>query len=116
IFHFEGSDSISDAEKLVGLEIQIPLADRVELPAGSYFVTDLIGCDVIDRAAAPTAKIGTVTAVQPIGEDVPGTPVPIVDSLEGDLPLPLPQEVCLPISVAARRIEIIPPVGLLDLN
>ena len=117
IFHFEGSDSISDAEKLIGLEIQIPLADRVELPAGSYFVTDLIGCDVIDRkAAAPTAKVGTVTAVQPIGEDVPGTPVLIVDSLKGELLIPLAQEICVHIDVAARRIEIIPPEGLLDLN
>lgn len=46
IFLFEGSDSISDAERLVGLEIQIPLSERVPLAAGSYFVTDLIGCEV----------------------------------------------------------------------
>ena len=46
IFHFEGSDSISDAEKLVGLEVQIPFSDRMRLPRGNYYVTDLIGCEV----------------------------------------------------------------------
>ena len=46
IFLFEGSDSINDAEKLVGLEVQIPLSERVRLPAGSYYITDLAGCEV----------------------------------------------------------------------
>jgi 16S rRNA processing protein RimM len=49
IFHFENSSSVSDAKKLVGLEIQIPLTERVTLPAGSYFVTDLIGCEVYEK-------------------------------------------------------------------
>src|SRR5258708_30989316 len=44
VFHFEGANSIDDAEKLRGLEVQIPFEQRVELPAGKYFVTDLIGC------------------------------------------------------------------------
>src|SRR6516165_327129 len=42
VFHFEGVSSIGDAEKLRGLEIQIPFEQRVSLPAGTYFVTDLI--------------------------------------------------------------------------
>ncbi len=49
IFHFDNSDSISAAEKFVGLEIQIPLADRVPLPDASYYVTDLIGCEVCEE-------------------------------------------------------------------
>src|SRR5258708_10403171 len=44
VFHFEGIGSINDAEKLRGLEIQIPFEQRVTLPARKYFVTDLIGC------------------------------------------------------------------------
>ena len=61
IFHFEGSDSMSDAEKLVGLEVQIPLSERMPLPSGSYYITDLVGCEVreaivgspADESAAP---------------------------------------------------------------
>jgi len=51
VFHFEGVDSINDAEKLRGLEVQIPLERRAEVPAGSFFVTDLIGCSVFELAA-----------------------------------------------------------------
>ena len=39
IFHFAGSDSMSDAEKLIGLEVQIPLADRMPLPSSSYYIS-----------------------------------------------------------------------------
>jgi ribosomal 30S subunit maturation factor RimM len=35
IFHFEGSNSISGAEKLVGLEVQIPLAERMPPPSSN---------------------------------------------------------------------------------
>jgi 16S rRNA processing protein RimM len=113
IFHFEGSDSISEAEKLVGLEVQIPLADRVKLPAGSYFVTDLIGCEVREKSGA---AIGRVRDVQIPGEGTAGTPVLEVESARGEILIPLAQEICVTIDTAARRIEIVPPEGLLDLN
>lgn len=118
IFHFVGSDSISDAEKLVGLEVQISIADRVQLPAGSYFVTDLIGCEVYDRAAAPAPahKLGSVTGVQFTGEGVPGTPILVVHSPAGELLIPLAQEICVLIDTPARRIEVILPGGLHHLN
>jgi len=37
VFHFEGMDSINDAEKLRGMEVQIPFEHRAEAPAGSFF-------------------------------------------------------------------------------
>ena len=46
VFHFEGVNSISDAEKFRGLEVLLPFEQRVTLPAGQYFVSDLIGCSV----------------------------------------------------------------------
>jgi 16S rRNA processing protein RimM len=112
IFHFEGSDSISDAEKLVGLDVQIPLADRVTLPAGSYFVTDLIGCEVLERGA----KLGSVSDVQFTGEGVAGTPILVVDSQGGELLIPLALEICVTIDTAVRRIDVVLPEGLRDLN
>ena len=113
IFHFEGCDSISDAEKLAGLEIQIPFADRVKLPAGSYFITDLIGCEVREKSGA---AIGRVRDVQIHGEEISGTPILEVDSAHGEVLIPLAQEICVEIDVAARRIEVVLPEGLLDLN
>ncbi len=121
IFHFEGSDSISDAEKLAGLEVQIPFADRVALPPGSYYISDLTGCQV--RTVDGTL-VGTVSDVQLTGEGpgarpgipVTGTPILAVDSPRGEVLIPLAQEICVSIDVASKRIVIAPPEGLLDLN
>jgi len=56
IFHFAGISSINAAEKLRGLLVQIPWEQRVSLPAGSYFVTDLIGSSVFEvPACSPPA-------------------------------------------------------------
>lgn len=113
IFHFEGSNSISDAEKLVGLQVQVPLAERVVLPAGSYFVSDLIGCEVF---AGDARRVGVVADVQKTGEDLPGTPVLVVESAAGEILIPLADEICTKIDLPARRIELSPPEGLLELN
>jgi 16S rRNA processing protein RimM len=85
IFHFEGSDSISDAERLVGLEVQIPLAERMPLPAGTYYISDLIGCEVWESGSL----LGSVRDVQRTGEGLPGTPLLIVEAGEGELLIPL---------------------------
>jgi ribosomal 30S subunit maturation factor RimM len=48
VFHFDGCASIADAEKLRGLDVLLPIEQRVTLPAGQYFVSDLIGCAVFE--------------------------------------------------------------------
>ena len=113
VFHFEGSDSITAAEKLVGLEVQIPFAERMQLPSGSYYVTDLIGCEVREKNGA---VVGRVRDVQFIGEGLAGTPILSLDSPRGELLIPLAQEICVPIDIVARRIEVVLPEGLLELN
>ncbi len=113
IFHFEGSNSIPDAEKLVGLEVQIPFAERMQLPSGSYYVTDLIGCEVREKDGA---VVGRVRDVQFIGEGLAGTPILALDSPGGERLIPLAQEICVAIDVAASRIEVVLPEGLLELN
>jgi 16S rRNA processing protein RimM len=112
IFHFEGSDSISDAEKFVGLEVQIPLADRMELPPGSYYLADLVGCAVWEKGA----PVGNVSEVQFPGEGGAGTPILVVDSPQGELLIPLAEDICVYIDTTARRIEVALPEGLRELN
>ena len=114
IFLFEGSDSISDAEKLVGLEVQIPLSERISLPAGSFYVSDLVGCEVYERDGGKL--IGRVRDLQFPGEELKGTPLLEVDSASGELLIPLAQEICVQIDTVARRIEVVLPEGLYDLN
>jgi 16S rRNA processing protein RimM len=48
ILKFSGVDSISDAEGLIGAELQVPASQRSKLEAGWNYVSDLIGCTVFD--------------------------------------------------------------------
>jgi 16S rRNA processing protein RimM len=114
IFHFEDSDSVPAAKALVDLEVQIPLNERMVLPAGSFYVSDLAGCEVVERDGG--APIGCVRDVQFPGEDLKGTPLLEVDSPTGELLIPLAEEICVHIDTAARRIEVALPEGLRDLN
>jgi len=131
IFHFEGSDSINDAEKLVGLEVQVPLSERIELPEGSYFVTDLIGCEVHEEVHEATSEaaqaagsapatapiLGRVTGLLSTGASVAGTPILEVETLTGEeLLIPLAAEICVRIDPATRTIEVRLPEGLRGLN
>jgi 16S rRNA processing protein RimM len=109
IFHLEGSLSMDDAEKLRGLEIQVPLAERVGLGAGQYFITDLIGCEV--REAGASEPLGKVSDVQG-GLHSAGTPLLAVETAAGELLVPFAADICTEIDLAARRIIVSLPEGL----
>jgi len=129
VFHFEGVDSISEAEKYRGLEVLLPFEQRVTLPAGQYFVSDLIGCSVFENPAfvpvvssppwslaeAPS-PLGTVRDVQFPGEEISGTPLLEVETSRGEILIPLAVDICTKIDTAARRIDVTLPEGLRDLN
>jgi 16S rRNA processing protein RimM len=129
IFHLAGCANISDAEKWRGYDVLLPLEQRVTLPAGQYFVTDLIGCTVFELPASPgklsspacgmeeaPRVLGTVSDVFFTGEAVAGTPILQVQTPAGELLLPLAEDICSRIDVAERRIEVHLPEGLSDLN
>jgi len=129
VFHFKGFHSISDAEKLRGQEIFLPIEQRVKLPAGLYFVSDLEGCAVFETPAAASgvsyspcfaatapSLLGKVREVQFTGENVAGTPLLAVDTTQGELLIPLAEDICTRIDVTARRIDVVLPEGLRDLN
>jgi 16S rRNA processing protein RimM len=60
VLKFQGVDSISDAEALVGAELQVPSGERAELEPGWTYVSDLIGCTVFDH----DREIGKIVDVQ----------------------------------------------------
>lgn len=108
VFHFEGANSIDDAKKLVGLQVQIPIGDRMPLGSRQYYVTDLIGCEVWEVGGALIGRVNDVATS--------GTSVLEIETAEGELLIPLAQEICVRIDPAARRIDVILPEGLRDLN
>ena len=129
VFHFEGCGSIAEGESLRGLDVLLPIEERMELPAGQYFVTDLMGCTVFELpdttaklASPPCAAeeaprvLGTVRDVFFPGETVAGAPLLQVDTSAGEVLVPLAEDICTRIDVAARRIEVRLPEGLTDLD
>jgi 16S rRNA processing protein RimM len=106
IFKFRGIDSISDAERLTGCEVRVPIEERVPLDPGEFFEADIVGCEVIDRRSGES--LGRVSAI----EDSGGAGNLVV----GDLLIPFARAICVDIDPAARRIAVELPEGLKDLN
>jgi 16S rRNA processing protein RimM len=129
VFHFDGVNSISEAEKFRGLDVLLPFEQRVQLAAGLYFVSDLIGCSVFESPASPPAVasspcslaeapalLGTVRDVQFPGEEISGTALLEVETSTGEILIPLAEDICTKIDTTARRIDVVLPEGLGDLN
>lgn len=129
VFHFQGVASIYEAEKFRGLDVLLPIEQRVALAAGQYFVSELIGCSVFENplsasvvssspcslAEAP-ALLGTVRDVQFPGKELAGTPLLEVETSLGEILIPLAVDICTKIDPGQRRIEVTLPEGLRDLN
>ena len=60
VLKFVGVDSISEAETLIGSELQVLSSQRSELQAGWNYVSDLVGCEVLDHGR----EIGRIAEVQ----------------------------------------------------
>jgi 16S rRNA processing protein RimM len=63
VLHFAGVDSINEAEKLRGLVVAIPMAERVPLGEDEVYVGDLIGCALVDVASKPAWHVGVIEDV-----------------------------------------------------
>jgi 16S rRNA processing protein RimM len=60
VLKFQGIETISDAEPLIGAELQLPRSERAELEPGWTYLSDLIGCTVFDGQR----EIGQIEDVQ----------------------------------------------------
>jgi 16S rRNA processing protein RimM len=110
VLKFAGIDSIDDAEALRGQLVAIPAHERAPLAGDSVYISDLIGCEVIDVASTrvPFGKVRDVDR---------DAGLLIVASVRGEEVLvPFAKAYLLTIDVAARRIEMRLPEGLLDIN
>lgn len=112
ILKFLGTDSIESASRLRGLQVLIPWEQRAPLPPHHYYLCELQGCRVVRERGGK--EIGTVTEVEPTG----GVDVLHIRRADGngEVLIPLAQEICTRIDRATRTIVIDPPEELLELN
>lgn len=118
VLHLDGCTSISDAEKLAGVEVAIPDAERVTLEDGAFYVSDLAGCVVTEG----DHMLGTVRDVH-FATDTHGrrieeaTPILVLEKADGDeLLIPLAKAFLKKPDIPNKRIEMNLPPGLLEIN
>lgn len=109
VVRFEGLDSIEAVEPLRDTELQVEPDALGALPAGQYYLHDLVGCAV---ETVDGSTVGPVTVVYTgAAQAVLGIAGPA-----GEILVPMAGGICREIDVAARRIVIAPPEGLLEAN
>ena len=104
ILKFRGVDTMSAAEELEGWELRIPKEERPPAPEGEFYFSDLLGCEVVEKNGRVLGKVEN-------WEEFGPTPLLVVDGKF----IPFAKAICVEIDLAARRIVIDPPEGLLDL-
>jgi 16S rRNA processing protein RimM len=112
VFKFEGVDSIGQAEPLRGQHVLIPREERAPLGPHQYYFSELRGCSVLRKGVDGPLFVGVVEDV----ERTAGGEILHVSTRAGEVLIPLAQEICRRVDLAARVIVIDPPEDLLELN
>jgi 16S rRNA processing protein RimM len=110
VLKFSGVDSISDAEMLRGLLIAIPRNERVSLNDDSVYLSDLLGCTVVDVTSKPV-DIGKIIDVYRDASLLVVQP-----KMNEELLIPFAKAYLVRIDLPAKRIEMRLPTGILDVN
>ena len=110
VLKFEGVETMTGAEALIGAELQVPLNERATLEPGWTYLSDLVGCTVFDGAK----EIGEVEDVQfGAGE----APLLVVKS-GAKLPyeIPFAEAFLEKLDLERKQLRMKLPEGLLEVN
>ena len=107
VLKFAGVDSISEAETLQGCEVRVPLAERARLEPGAVYVSDVIGCELVDAVSGKA--LGRVTGWEDNG------PQSLME-IDSDWLVPFTPALCKQVDVACKKILVELPDGLRELN
>ncbi|MDP4094445.1 MAG: ribosome maturation factor RimM [Bacillota bacterium] len=103
----KGIDAVEDAELLKNLFIKVDRKNAVKLPENSYFICDLIGCEVLDEN---DNKLGILNNIISTGSN----DVYIVkDENDREILIPALKSVVREISVDNKIIRVTLPEGLI---
>jgi 16S rRNA processing protein RimM len=103
-------DSMNDAELLVGSELQVPSTERADLESGWNYVSDLIGCVVLDHGR----EIGRIEDVQFGAGEAPL--LTVADGAGKKLDVPFAEAYLESVDLAQRQVRMNLPAGLLEVN
>ena len=109
VLKFAGIETISEAEELVGAELQVPRSQRAELELGWSYVSDLVGCKVFDgsRLVGDVADVNFGAGEAPLLE---------VRAGKKTHEIPYAEAYLVKVDLAGKRIEMKLPEGMLELD
>ena len=110
VFKFRGINSISQAEELVGCELQIPRSERATLERGWTYVSDLIGCSLLDHGR----DIGCIDDVQFGAGEAPL--LVVADQTGRKFEVPFAEAYLETVDVGRRQVRMSLPEGMFDIN
>jgi 16S rRNA processing protein RimM len=110
VLKFEGIETISDAEWLVGAELQVPRSERAELEPGWTYLSDLVGCQVFDGER----EIGPIQDVQFGAGEAPLLIVKGAAKLPCEIPFA--EAYLEKVDLERKQVRMRLPEGLLDVN
>jgi len=116
VLKFRGIESINDAEGLRGYDVAIPAAERAPLDPDAVYVSDLVGCRLIDLNAGG-ADIGEVADVDRGSSSTELLVVRRPGARAGEeFLIPFVKEFLVAIDTEHRQIRMRLPEGLLEIN
>ncbi len=103
-----GIDDINDAEKYRNKVMTVPREELGELPEGTYYICDLLGCNVTTDEGRDLGEICDI--IKTGSNDV----YVVKDSSGNQVLIPVIDEVVLSVDVDEKKIVIKPLKGLID--
>ncbi|ALF51828.1 16S rRNA processing protein RimM [Nostoc piscinale CENA21] len=114
VISIAGVDNRNQAEELRDCRLFVPASDRPELGEDEYHVVDLIGLEVFLQTSGEL--LGKVVDVIPAGNDLLEVELLNHEKANKTVLIPFVKEITPVVDIASRRVEILPPPGLLDIN
>ncbi len=117
VLKFADVECISDAERLVGHEVQVRREERAGLEPGAVYISDLQGCRVIATGPSGEREIGSIVDVTfGAGE----APLLVIKGRHGmqekEYLVPFATEYVVNADLDAKRIVMSLPEGMLELD
>jgi len=110
VLKFRGVDSMSQAEALVGCELQVPRSERASLEQGWNYVSDLIACSLFDHGS----EIGRIEDVQFGAGEAPL--LIVADSTGRKFDIPFAEAYLEAVNLPERQVRMSLPEGMLEVN
>ena len=107
VLSFDGIGTVEEAEKLIDLYLFVPKEEAIKLQNGSYFVDDVIGCEVVTEELV---NVGMITDLL----SLPMNDIWIVKKGAKEVLIPAVKAIIRKVDVENKRITIHALDGLFD--